>query len=122
MLDMGLSALVRDLDNRRLLGDVSIVVWGEFGRTPRINNNAGRDHWPQVASALLAGGGMNTGQVVGSTDRYAGEPKDRPVHYREVFATLYHNLGIDPSTLILNDRDGRPHRIVDGRKPIRELV
>ena len=122
MLDMGLSALVRDLDNRGMLEDVSIVVWGEFGRSPRINNAAGRDHWPQVASALMAGGGMQTGQVIGSTDRLAGEPKDRPVHYREVFATLYQNLGIDPQRLILNDLDGRPHRVVDGREPIHELL
>lgn len=122
MLDMGLSALVRDLDNRGLLEDVSVVVWGEFGRSPRINKDAGRDHWPQVASALLAGGGMKTGQVIGSTDDHASEPKDRPVHYREVFATLYHNLGIHPSSLVLHDLDGRPHQIVGGAKPIPEVI
>ena len=122
MLDMGLSALVRDLDNRGMLDDVSIVVWGEFGRTPRINKDAGRDHWPQAASALLAGGGMRTGQVIGSTDAHASEPRDRPIHYRDIFATLYHNLGIPPSSLVLQDRDGRPHQIVGGAKPIGELL
>ena len=78
--------------------------------------------WPQAASALLAGGGMRTGQVIGSTDAHASEPKDRPVHYREVFATLYQNLGIPPSSLVLQDRDGRPHQIVGGAKPIGELL
>lgn len=122
MLDMGLSALVRDMDNRGMLDDVSIVVWGEFGRSPRINRNAGRDHWPQAASALLAGGGLRSGQVIGSTDGHASEPKDRPVHYREVFATLYHTLGIPPSSLVLQDLDGRPHQIVGGAKPIGEII
>ena len=69
MLDRAVSALVEDLSNRGLLNDVSIVVWGEFGRTPKINNTAGRDHWPQVSCALLAGGGMRTGQVIGATNR-----------------------------------------------------
>ena len=65
---------------------------------------------------------MKTGQVIGSTDDHAGEPKDRPIHYREVFATLYHNLGINPSSLVLHDLDGRPHQIVGGAKPIPEVI
>ena len=97
-LDQALSALVEDLHARGLDKDVSVVVWGEFGRTPKINKDAGRDHWPRVSCALLAGGGMRTGQVIGSTDRLAEAPKDRPVTFQNVFATLYHNLGIDPAT------------------------
>ena len=78
MLDRGVTALVQDLYDRGLENDVSVVVWGEFGRTPKINGNAGRDHWPQVSCALLAGGGMKTGKVIGSTDRLGGEAVDRP--------------------------------------------
>src|SRR5262249_23616072 len=83
-LDQGLSALIEDLDARGMLQDVSVVVWGEFGRTPRINKNAGRDHWPQVSCALLAGGGMRTGQVIGATNRLGEYAKERPVHFQEV--------------------------------------
>ena len=122
MLDIGLSAMVEDLHDRGLADDVSVVVWGEFGRTPRINTNAGRDHWPNANMCIMAGGGMQTGQVVGSTNRLGEVPKDRPVHYREVFATLYHNMGIDPETLTLDDLRGRPHYVVDQRKPIGELL
>ncbi len=106
-LDMALSSLVEDLYLRGLDKDVSVVVWGEFGRTPKINKNAGRDHWPPVNFALLAGGGMRTGQVIGSTDKQAAYVKDRPVSFQNVFATLYHNLGIDPGTAVA-DRSGRP--------------
>ena len=122
MLDIGLSAMVEDLHARGLADDVSVVVWGEFGRTPRINANAGRDHWPNANMCIMAGGGMQTGQVVGSTNRLGEVPQDRPVHYREVFATLYHNMGIDPETLTLEDLRGRPHYVVDQRKPIGELI
>ena len=121
MLDMGLSALIRDLDNHNLLDDTSLVMWGEFGRTPRINNQAGRDHWPQAASVLLAGGGMKTGQTIGSTNRLGEEPEDRPIHYRDVFASLYRNIGINAAHTQLTDLRGRPHPLVDGRNPIYEL-
>jgi uncharacterized protein (DUF1501 family) len=115
--------LVEDLERHAMLDDVSIVAWGEFGRTPRINNNeGGRDHWPQVNSCLLAGGGMRTGQVIGSTSRLGEEAKDRPVHYREVFATLYHNVGIDAGNTTLVDLSGRPQYLVDNREPIAELA
>lgn len=120
-LDQGLSALIEDLDARGLLNDVSIVVWGEFGRTPRINKNAGRDHWPQVSAALLAGGGMRLGQVIGATNRLGEYAKERPVHFQEVLATLYHNLGIDPALTTLNDPTGRPQHVVD-MAAMRELV
>ena len=85
-----------------------MVVWGEFGRTPKINKDAGRDHWPPVNFALLAGGGMRTGQVIGSTDKTAGLRQGPPVSFQNVFATLYHNLGIDPSL-----RGPRPQRPPD---------
>ncbi|GIT30907.1 MAG: hypothetical protein Ct9H300mP1_29530 [Planctomycetaceae bacterium] len=80
-LERCLLALMDDLRERGLEQDVSVVVWGEMGRTPRINANGGRDHWPQVAGCILAGGGMQTGQVIGSTNRFAEVAQDRPVHY-----------------------------------------
>src|SRR5258708_2446733 len=113
ILDRGLCALLEDLRVRGLYKDVTVLVWGEFGRTPRINKNAGRDHWPQVGCALLAGGGLKTGQVIGSTDAQAGLAKDRPVHFQEVFATLYHNLGLDPRRQTVADLAGQPHYPVD---------
>jgi uncharacterized protein (DUF1501 family) len=98
-----------------------VIAWGEFGRTPRINKDGGRDHWPQVASCLLAGGGMRMGQVIGSTNRLGEVPQDRPIHFQEVFATLYRQLGIDVSRATITDNTGRPQYLVDHREPIREL-
>jgi hypothetical protein len=120
-LDQGLSALIDDLEVRGLLDDVTVIAWGEFGRTPRINKDAGRDHWPQVSCALLAGGGMRTGQAIGATNRLGEYAKERPVHFGEVFATLYHNLGIDPETTTINDPNGRPTHLVEHPK-MKELV
>jgi hypothetical protein len=120
-LDQGLSALIEDLDLRGMLDDVTVVCWGEFGRTPQINANAGRDHWPQVSCALLAGGGMKTGQVIGATNRLGEFATRRPVHFQEVIATLYHNLGIDPAAATLTDPAGRPQHLVDA-PAMRELV
>ena len=123
MLDRAVSALVEDLEQRGMLQDVSIVVWGEFGRTPKINKDAGRDHWPQVSCALLAGGGMRTGQVIGATNRLGENAKERPVTFQEVFATLYHNLGLNLQTVREFDLRGRPQYPVDpGVEPIRELI
>jgi hypothetical protein len=123
MLDQAVTALIEDLQVRGLDQDVSVVVWGEFGRTPQINRDAGRDHWPQVSCALLAGGGMRTGQVIGSTDRLGGEAQDRPVTFPEVFATLYHNLGIDVNHVTVRDLSGRPQYLVDdATQPMPELV
>ncbi len=123
LLDQGLSALITDIHQRGLDKDVSVVVWGEFGRTPKINNGAGRDHWPNVSFALLAGGGLRHGQVIGSTDRIAGEAVDRPVKFGEVFATLYHGLGIDVHKTNVNDLSGRPQHLVDADcPPMRELI
>ena len=122
-LDIGVTALMQDLHDRGMDKDVSLVVWGEFGRTPRINKDAGRDHWSRVMGALLAGGGMKMGQVIGSTDRTGGEAADRPVHIAEVFSTLYRNLGLDSQSITLNDLAGRPQYLVDPNySPVRELV
>jgi hypothetical protein len=120
-LDQGVSALIEDLELRGMLDDVTIVVWGEFGRTPRINKEAGRDHWPQVSCAFMAGGGMKTGQAIGSTNRLGEYAKDRPVHFQEIFATVYHNLGMDAAVATINDPTGRPQHLVD-KDPIKELI
>ena len=120
--DQGVTALVEDLHERGLDSDVSLVAWGEFGRTPKINKNAGRDHWPQVGGALLAGGGMQAGQVIGSTDRLGEGALDRPVHFGEVISTLYHNLGINASEATVEDLTGRPRYLVNGHQPMKELV
>lgn len=123
IVDYGLATLVQDLKERGLLDDVSVVAWGEFGRTPRINNkNGGRDHWPRVGPCLLAGGGMKTGQVIGATDRVAGSPTERPVHYKDVFATLYRNLGIDARQVTIDDPQGRPQYLLDEGEVISEVV
>lgn len=123
VFDQGLTTLLDDLEERGMSDDVSVVVWGEFGRTPIINKNGGRDHWPQVACALLAGGGMRTGQVIGSTNRLGEHPQERPVHFQEVFASLYRNLGIDTSQVTLTDQTGRPQFLVDpAYQPLPELV
>jgi uncharacterized protein (DUF1501 family) len=123
VFDQAITALVDDLHERGLSRDVSVLVWGEFGRTPKISAQVGRDHWPRVAMALLAGGGMRHGQVIGSTDRLGGEATSRPVTFGEVFATLYHNLGIDVERATVEDRQGRPHYLVPrGAAPIGELV
>ncbi|MEC9091715.1 MAG: DUF1501 domain-containing protein [Planctomycetota bacterium] len=122
LFDQGLSALIDDLHARGLDQDVSVVAWGEFGRTPRINKNAGRDHWPQVGGGLIAGGGMRTGQVIGATDRLGGEVVNRPVHFGEVLATLYHQMGLDPKTVTVQDLTGRPQYLVDGHQPMSELI
>ncbi|QOV88137.1 DUF1501 domain-containing protein [Humisphaera borealis] len=122
-LDAGVSSLVTDLYERGMDKDVAVVVWGEFGRTPKINAKAGRDHWPRVCGALVAGGGMKMGQAIGKTDRLGGEAADRPVHFAEVFATLYTKLGIDTSKVTLKDLSGRPQYVVDqAYQPMRELV
>jgi hypothetical protein len=123
LLDAAVAALVDDLHVRGLDRDVSVVVWGEFGRTPRINNTAGRDHWPQVSCALLAGGGMRNGQVIGATDRTGGTAARRPVKFQEVFATLYRNIGLNTNEVRIFDPNGRPQYLVEpGIEPIRELV
>ena len=122
LFDQGISALVDDLSMRGLDKDVTVVVWGEFGRSPKVNKDAGRDHWAPVNGALLAGGGMNTGQVIGSTDKLGGRAASQPIHYLDVLATVYHNLGIDPHAFV-PDRSGRPVPILPGTaRPIERLM
>lgn len=118
--DRGLSVLIEDLSERGMLDDVAVVAWGEFGRTPRINKNAGRDHWPQVGGGLIAGGGFKVGQVIGATDRLGASVAERPVHFGEVHASLHRFLGIDPETK-LNDLSGRPQYLVENG-PMPELT
>ncbi|MDP7018931.1 MAG: DUF1501 domain-containing protein [Pirellulaceae bacterium] len=118
-IDQAVHALVTDLDERGMLDDVTVLVWGEFGRTPRINKNAGRDHWSRVSCAYMAGGGIRGGQAIGSTNRLGEHAKTRPVHVQEIFATLYRNLGIETSTT-LADPTGRPQYLTT-MDPIGEL-
>jgi hypothetical protein len=122
LFDQGVSALIEDIHSRGLENDVTVVVWGEFGRSPKINKDAGRDHWPRVNSALLFGGAMKVGQVIGSTDKLGGAAASHPIHYLDVLATIYHNLGVDPHAFI-NDKANRPVNILPPTtSPIRELL
>ncbi|MAV35735.1 MAG: hypothetical protein CMJ59_09775 [Planctomycetaceae bacterium] len=123
LLDQGLSALISDIHERGLEKLVSVVVWGEFGRTPKINKNNSRDHWPRVNAALVAGGSIQTGQVIGETNRYAEHAVKRPVKFQEIFATLYDHLGLDAHRDRIFDGSGTPRYPVDaGIEPIRELL
>lgn len=123
VFDRAITALVDDLGDRGLLDDVLVVAWGEFGRTPKVNKDAGRDHWPAVNTALLAGGGLKVGQVIGATDRLAERVTRRPVHTQEVLATVYRHLGIDSRGAMLPDPIGnRPRPLLDDYNPIRELA
>jgi Protein of unknown function (DUF1501) len=120
-LDQGMSALISDLAARRLLDTTTIVWMGEFGRTPRINQNAGRDHWPRSWSVVVGGGGTKGGQVVGATDKDGIDIVDRPVGIMDLIATMSKAMGINPETQYTTPR-GRPIKLVDGGKPIKELV
>ncbi len=123
MLDQGLAALVTDLHERGLDKDVSVVLWGEFGRTPKINTSNSRDHWPRVNDAVLAGGGMRTGQVIGETNKFAEEAIKRPIKFQEVFATLYHKMGLDAHRDRVFDGGGTPRYPTDSDvEPIHELI
>jgi hypothetical protein len=121
LLDRSIHALVTDLHERGLDREVAVLVWGEFGRTPRVNNVEGRDHWPDAGFALFAGGGLKMGQVIGETDSRGERPKTRALGPQNVLGTLYHALGIDPSSK-LPDFNGRPMNLLDDGDPIAELV
>ncbi|HWE34982.1 MAG TPA: DUF1501 domain-containing protein [Isosphaeraceae bacterium] len=122
MVDRGVANLIEDLHARGMQDDVVTVMWGEFGRTPRINGNqGGRDHWAPVMSALVAGGGLKMGQAIGSSGARGERPKDRPVTAPQVLSTLYHALGIDPS-ITFPGHTGRPMYVLDDRQPIAELL
>jgi uncharacterized protein (DUF1501 family) len=114
MLDQGLSALLEDLDQRGRLGETLVVVLGEFGRTPRINKDAGRDHWGLCQSVLLAGGGVQGGQVYGSSDRTGALPASNPVDPVDIHATMYHCMGLDTGRT-MHDHLGRPLPLSTGR-------
>lgn len=121
--DQGISALIEDLHQRGMDKDVTVIAWGEFGRTPKINPDGGRDHWPRVCGALMACGGLRGGQAIGATDRLGGEASDRPVDFQEVFATLYHQVGINANQTTIDDLSGRPRYLVDSNmKPISEIL
>ena len=120
MFDQGVSALIRDLHDRGLDKDVAVCAWGEFGRTPKINKNAGRDHWPWVYSLALAGAGIRPGTVYGASDNSAAYPAEKPHDPKDFAATLYHLLGVDPETVLYDSID-RPHRLVLG-KPIAGIL
>jgi hypothetical protein len=124
-LDQSIHALVTDLHERGLANDVAVVVWGEMGRTPRVGTQrgttGGRDHWPQSGFALLAGGGLRMGQVIGATDARGERPAGTPYTPQNVLATLYHTLGIDPITT-LPDHSGRPIYLLDDRRRVEEVL
>ena len=118
--DQCYSALIEDLDQRGLLDTTLVVAWGEHGRTPRVNATAGRDHWMSAFSAAIAGGGVQGGRVIGSTDSQAAVAKDNPKYPQDVLATVYRHLGVDP-TINYTDHAGRPHPVLPFGKPIDEL-
>jgi hypothetical protein len=121
-VDRAIANLVQDLHDRGMDKDVVTVMWGEFGRTPKINNSdGGRDHWSPVMSALVAGGGLRMGQAIGSSSARGEYPRDRRVTVPQVLSTLYHAVGIDPGKTFLNG-SGRPMYILDDREPVRELL
>jgi hypothetical protein len=118
--DRAFSALIEDLDQRGMLDTTLVLAWGEFGRTPKVNANAGRDHWPNVFSAALAGGGIQGGRVVGSSDSKGAEPASNPKTPQDVLATIYRHLGVDV-TAQYADHSGRPHPVLPYGEPIEEL-
>lgn len=120
-LDAALASLVEDLHDRGRADDVLVLVWGEFGRTPRLNGSGGRDHWPGCMSAMLAGGGLRMGQVVGATNRKGEQPTERPLSPEDVIRTVYHVLEIDPHREFPNE-SGRPMPVLNQGQPIAELI
>jgi hypothetical protein len=121
-VDRGVANLIQDLHDRGMDKDVVTVMWGEFGRTPRINgSDGGRDHWGPVMSALVAGGGLKMGQAIGTTNSRGEVPKDRPYSAAQVLSTLYQAMGIDPAQTFPNG-NGRPMYILDEREPVAELL
>jgi len=119
--DKAYPALIQDLEERGLLESTLVVAWGEFGRTPRVNANAGRDHYPNVFSAALAGGGIKGGRVLGSSDSKGAFPKDNPKPPQDVLATIYSHLGVDMDKHYL-DASGRPVKTLPFGKPLKELM
>ena len=122
MLDKGIANLIQDLHDRGMEDDVVTVVWGEFGRTPKINgNDGGRDHWSPAISALVAGGGLKMGQAIGATSARGEYPIDKKYQVPQLLSAIYHALGIDPA-MTFPDNSGRPMYILDERNPVTELI
>ncbi|HEX5106569.1 MAG TPA: DUF1501 domain-containing protein, partial [Pirellulaceae bacterium] len=119
--DRGIAALITDLRERGMTQDVLVVAMGEFGRTPRVNQNGGRDHWPAVASVLISGGRYRMGQVIGATDSHGAYVAAAPYQPQSVLALVYRHLGIDPSLTFL-DYTGRPRYVLEERQSITELI
>jgi uncharacterized protein (DUF1501 family) len=120
-LDAAVSSLLGDLEERGRLGRTLVVVMGEFGRSPKVNAAAGRDHWNFCYGLLLAGGGVKQGYVHGSSDRSGGRPSSSPVGPADVVATIYHCLGI-PADFEVRDRLERPMQLVPWGSPVREVL
>jgi hypothetical protein len=120
-VDRGIANLIQDLHERGMENDVVTVMWGEFGRTPKVNSGAGRDHWSPAMSALIAGGGLKMGQAIGATSARGEYPKDRRYTVPQVLSTLYQAIGVDPA-MTFADGSGRPMYILDDRQPVRELL
>jgi uncharacterized protein (DUF1501 family) len=112
---------MEDLDARGLLDETLVVLAGEMGRTPKVNAAGGRDHWTSCYSVVLAGAGVRGGTVYGTSDAHAAFVKDRPVHVRDICATIYHLLGIDPETPVY-DRGNRPIPVAHGGRPVHEIL
>jgi hypothetical protein len=118
--DVAFSALLHDLEERGMLEDTLVLAFGEFGRTPKINKDVGRDHWPGAMSIVAAGAGLPRGCVIGSTDKHGAQSKDRPLKVEDLFCSIYTKLGINPHKELLTP-EGRPVAIVNGGSPITEL-
>jgi uncharacterized protein (DUF1501 family) len=119
--DKAFAALIRDLETRKLLDSTLIMVSSEFGRTPKVNQNEGRDHWPKCFSIILAGGGIKKGLIYGSSDPTGAEPADSPVSVADLSATIYHQLGIDPDKRLISPGN-RPIDIVHDGHVINDLL
>ena len=121
-LDVAISGLIDDLEQRGLYEDTMVIAMGEFGRTPRMNKYAGRDHWGRTFSVLVGCGGMSMGQVVGRSNPHGAHVVNRPISPEDVAATVYHHLGIDGENTTFDDLLGRPIPLISEGKPIQELV
>ena len=120
-MDQGISALIEDLDERGMLDDTLVVITGEFGRTPRVNKRAGRDHWGRLCTLALAGGGLRMGQVIGKSSAKLEVPTERPIHPQDLMATIFHMYGLSPK-LQFTSPQGRPTYMVENGRPIKELI
>jgi arylsulfatase A-like enzyme len=120
VMDPALASLIEDLAESGMLSKTLVVMLSEFGRTPKINKDAGRDHWANVFSCFMAGGGMKGGTVIGSSDEDGYQPKDRPVQVPDIHASVCHALGINPKKEVMTPLQ-RPMKLVDEASPIQEL-